>query len=88
MQAYFKVGYSDFVLSNYDRAIKFIEVALYYSEEKGNHLFTMKALNSLGLIHKNKNNCPMAISHFERALSISRKENDGEFIPKVLKNIP
>ena len=87
MRAYFKVGYADFVLSNYERAIKFIEVALYYSEDLGDKLFTMKSTNTLGLIYKNANKSSKAISHYEQALEIAREINDSEFIPKILKNL-
>ena len=87
MKGHYKIGMAEFVLQNYAKAISSIEKSLYYSEDLGDDLYKVKALNALGLIYKNDNNTTKAISHFERALDLAREINDDEYIPKIIKNL-
>lgn len=83
----YTMGIINTYLGNYEKSSDLLYMCLKISEQNGNRVFEVKALNSIGVVYHNQNNYEKAFEYYSRALSMAQdiKYNNG--IAKGLNNV-
>ena len=73
--------------SEYNLSIEFLRKAYVIFNEKGNHSYRGKTLNSLGNVYKRKGNYEASLRSYHQGLTIFNELKDSSLISSVINNI-
>ena len=87
INAYYLMGISNYLKSDYTKALDYYQRSLKIQEEIGDKKASASTINNIGIIYKQQGDYPKALEYYQRSLKINEEIGDRKGIAYAIGNI-
>ena len=87
INAYYLMGISNYLKSDYTKALDYYQRSLKIQEEIGDKKASASTINNIGIIYKQQGDYPKALEYYQRSLKMEEEIGDKKGIASTINNI-
>ena len=87
INAYYLMGISNYLKSDYTKALDYYQRSLKIQEEIGDKKASASTINNIGIIYKQQGDFPKALEYYQLSLKIQEEIGDKKGIASTINNI-
>ena len=87
INAYYLMGISNYLKSDYTKALDYYQRSLKIQEEIGDKKASASTINNIGIIYKQQGDYPKALEYYQRSLKINEEIGDKKGSALTINNI-